>query len=159
MARTDFLPCSLSVAIAALLGTLLICTALEIKAEESSALGIGDAAIQAALKAISLRRLPESDARLIYLINENLKEIFTGAKNPTNGIEAVAKRAQKTVSEVTAAYAAAIFQSNSVEEAQRLFERFQRTVERIVDLARGGNFGVHVESTGLKKIKSLDKGE
>ncbi|XP_046428857.1 uncharacterized protein LOC124305676 [Neodiprion virginianus] len=127
------------------LGILALLTAVLILRTDAQARGVlRDAAIRAALAAISGGKLPLSDDRLVELIQEYVRRVVAAQADghPSDGIEAAASLAQEAVSQVTAAYAAAIFQSTTAPEAQQLFARFQDTVDRIVQFAKSGDFGI-----------------
>lgn len=99
-----------------------------------------DVDIQNALLAISAGKLPANDDRLIELIEQDLRDVLIAkADEPTVAIEAVVRRAQEAVSKVTAAYTTAIFRSFADGDAQQIFTRFQNTIGRIVEIAKGGN--------------------
>lgn len=74
------------------------------------------------------------------LIKEEIVRTAHSIKTPSGSIEAAAKRAQRLVTELTAAYTIAIYKSKSSEEAKVNFARFQNTVQKIVDFIKNGQF-------------------
>ncbi|XP_046753524.1 uncharacterized protein LOC124416456 [Diprion similis] len=127
------------------LSILVILTTVLILRSDAQARGVlKDAAIRAALDTISAGKLPLSDDRLVQLIQQYVRRVVAAQADgqPSDGIELAARLAQEAVSQVTAAYAAAIFQSTTAQEAQQLFARFQDTVDRIVQFAKSGDFGI-----------------
>lgn len=84
----------------------------------------------------------KDDDQLVKLIKEEIVRTAQSIKTPSGSIEAAARRAQRLVTELTAAYTTAIYKSQSTEEAKVNFGRFQNTVQSIVDFIKNGQFVV-----------------
>ncbi|XP_076766687.1 uncharacterized protein LOC143433286 [Xylocopa sonorina] len=105
--------------------------------------GLADDAIRGILRVISTGKSSEKDdERLVNLIKEEIVRTARSIKTPSGSIEAAARRAQRLVTELTAAYTTAIYKSKSTEEAKVNFARFQSTVQEIVDFIKHGQFVV-----------------
>lgn len=106
--------------------------------------GIADEAIRKIFrKIISTENLNEKDDELLVkLVKEEIVRTAQSIKTPSGSIEAAARRAQRLVTELTAAYITAIYKSKSVEEAKMNFSRFQNTVQKIVDFIKNGQFAL-----------------
>ena len=102
-----------------------------------------DEAIREIFHVISTEASSEKDdERLVKLIKEEIVRTAYRVKTPSGSIEAAARRAQRLVTELTAAYTTAIYKSKSSEEAKVNFARFRNTVQKIVDFIKNGQFVV-----------------
>lgn len=105
--------------------------------------GIADEAISRIFRIISAGASNEKDdEQLVKLVKEEIVRTAQSIKMPSGSIEAAARRAQKLVIELTAAYTTAIYKSKSTEEARFNFMRFQKAVQQIVDFIKSGQFVV-----------------
>ncbi|XP_034187834.1 uncharacterized protein LOC117607806 [Osmia lignaria lignaria] len=105
--------------------------------------GIADEAISRIFRIISTGPSNEKDdEQLVKLVKEEIVRTAQSIKMPSGSIEAAARRAQKLVIELTAAYTTAIYKSKSTEEARFNFMRFQNSVQQIVDFIKSGQFVV-----------------
>lgn len=106
--------------------------------------GIADEAIRKIFrKIISTENSNEKDDELLVkLVKEEIVRTAQSIKTPSGSIEAAARRAQRLVTELTAAYITAIYKSKSVKEAKMNFSRFQNTVQKIVDFIKNGQFAL-----------------
>ncbi|CAL7934143.1 unnamed protein product [Xylocopa violacea] len=105
--------------------------------------GVADDAIREILRLISTGKSSEKDdERLVSLIKEEIVRTARSIKTPSGSIETAARRAQRLVTEMTAAYTTAIYKSKSSEEAKVNFGRFRSTVQEIVDYIKNGQFVV-----------------
>lgn len=84
----------------------------------------------------------KDDEQLVKLIKEEIVRTAYRVKTPSGSIEAAARRAQRLVTELTAAYTTTIYKSKSSEEAKVNFARFRNTVQKIVDFIKNGQFVV-----------------
>ncbi|XP_076389598.1 uncharacterized protein LOC143264789 isoform X2 [Megachile rotundata] len=110
--------------------------------------GIADESIRRIFRIISSGTSNEKDdEQLVELVKEEIVRTAQSIKMPSGSIEAAARRAQKLVIELTAAYTTAIYKSKSSEEAKFNFTRFQNTVQQIVDFIKNGQF---IKSTKIK---------
>ncbi|XP_076238942.1 uncharacterized protein LOC143182086 [Calliopsis andreniformis] len=80
----------------------------------------------------------EDDEKLVNLIKQEIVRTAQSIKTPTGSLEAAARRAQRLVTELTAAYTTAIYKSETSQEAKLNFARFQHTVQEIVDFIKNG---------------------
>ncbi|KAK1134822.1 hypothetical protein K0M31_007593 [Melipona bicolor] len=102
-----------------------------------------DEAIREIFRVISMETSSEKDdEQLVKLIKEEIVRTAHRVKTPSGSIEAAARRAQRLVTELTAAYTTAIYKSKSSEEAKVNFARFRNTVQKIVDFIKNGQFVV-----------------
>ncbi|XP_043516263.1 uncharacterized protein LOC122531959 [Frieseomelitta varia] len=102
-----------------------------------------DEAIREIFHVISTETSSEKDdEQLVKLIKEEIIRTAYRVKTPSGSIEAAARRAQRLVTELTAAYTTAIYKSKSSEEAKVNFARFRNTVQKIVDFIKNGQFVV-----------------
>lgn len=102
-----------------------------------------DEAIREIFHVISTETSSEKDdEQLVKLIKEEIVRTAYRVKTPSGSIEAAARRAQRLVTELTAAYTTAIYKSKSSEEAKVNFARFRNTVQKIVDFIKNGQFVV-----------------
>lgn len=105
--------------------------------------GIADEAIRKIFRIISTENSNEKDDELLVkLVKEEIVRTAQSIKTPSGSIEAATRRAQRLVTELTAAYITAIYKSKSVEEAKVNFSRFQNTVQKIVDFIKNGQFAL-----------------
>ncbi|XP_017758555.1 PREDICTED: LOW QUALITY PROTEIN: uncharacterized protein LOC108549596 [Eufriesea mexicana] len=103
--------------------------------------GMADEAIGEIFRVISTEKSSKKDDDLLVkYIKEEIMRTAQSIKTPSGSIEAAARRAQKLVTELTAAYTTAIYKSKSTEEAKVNFGRFQNTVQSIVDFIKNGQF-------------------
>ncbi|KAG7213454.1 hypothetical protein KM043_002726 [Ampulex compressa] len=82
----------------------------------------------------------KDDEELVNLVKNEITQTANKIKTPTGSVEIAARRAQKLVSELTAAYTGAIYKSKSTEEARANFNRFQHVVQEIVDFIKNAQF-------------------
>ncbi|KAG9432257.1 hypothetical protein HZU67_05504 [Apis mellifera carnica] len=107
----------------------------------TKAKSIADEAIRKIFRVISTENSNEKDDELLVkLVKEEIVRTAQSIKTPSGSIAAAARRAQRLVTELTAAYITAIYKSKSVEEAKVNFSRFQNTVQKIVDFIKNGQF-------------------
>lgn len=105
--------------------------------------GIADEAIRKIFRIISTENSNEKDDELLVkLVKEEIVRTAQSIKTPSGSIEVATRRAQRLVTELTAAYITAIYKSKSVEEAKVNFSRFQNTVQKIVDFIKNGQFAL-----------------
>lgn len=77
---------------------------------------------------------------LVEIIKEEIVRTAEEIKTPAGSIEAAAKKAQILVTELTSAYTNAIYKSKSPEDGREIFERFQLTIQAIVEFMKNGQF-------------------
>ncbi|XP_076287997.1 uncharacterized protein LOC143212764 [Lasioglossum baleicum] len=112
-----------------------------IQRRTEAAPGAADEAIKGIFRAIaSGKSTEEDDDRLVELVRDEIIRTAQSIKTPTGSIDAAARRAQRLVTELTAAYTTLIYKSKTSEEARTNFSRFQNTVQRIVDFIKRGQF-------------------
>ncbi|OAD56211.1 hypothetical protein WN48_03697 [Eufriesea mexicana] len=125
--------------------------------------GMADEAIGEIFRVISTEKSSKKDDDLLVkYIKEEIMRTAQSIKTPSGSIEAAARRAQKLVTELTAAYTTAIYKSKSTEEAKVNFGRFQNTVQSIVDFIKNGQvplcyrggFKDHGTMTGVLSVCS-----
>ncbi|XP_078038656.1 uncharacterized protein LOC144470930 [Augochlora pura] len=103
--------------------------------------GDADGAIKEIFHVISSGKSTENDDdRLVNLVKDEIIRTAQSIKTPTGSIDAAARRAQRLVTELTAAYTTLIYQSKNSDEARTNFLRFQNTVQRIVEFIKRGQF-------------------
>ncbi|CAK9795386.1 hypothetical protein ANTQUA_LOCUS326 [Anthophora quadrimaculata] len=107
------------------------------------AAGISDDAIRGIFRIISMgTSTEEDDEQLVKFVKGEIVRTAQSIKTPSGSIEATARRAQKLITEMTVAYTTAIYKSKSAEEARMNLGRFQKTVQKIVDFIKSGQFVV-----------------
>ncbi|XP_033332160.1 uncharacterized protein LOC117223773 [Megalopta genalis] len=103
--------------------------------------GAADEAIKEIFHVISSGKSTEKDDdQLVNLVKDEIIRTAQSIKTPTGSIDAAARRAQRLVTELTAAYTTLIYKSKNSEEARTNFLRFQNTVQRIVEFIKRGQF-------------------
>ena len=92
---------------------------------------------------ISNRIFRSNDSELLTLIKKSIVEAAKANTATTKtSIEAGAKKAQRIVTDVTAAYTQATFRANTAQEVREILLRFQNTVQLIIDYAKNGQFAM-----------------
>ncbi|XP_076656104.1 uncharacterized protein LOC143360838 [Halictus rubicundus] len=114
-----------------------------IQRRTGAAPGAADKAIKGIFRTISSgKSTQEDDDRLVDLVKDEIVRTAESIKTPTGSLDAAARRAQRLVTELTAAYTTLIYKSKTSVEARTNFFRFQDTVQRIVDFIKRGQFVV-----------------